>query len=70
VGQDRYRNTLLAYWGGACAATGVPVAETLRASHAEPWAECADVAERLDVFNGFLRVANFNALFRPFSDQF
>lgn len=63
VGQARYRDALLAYWGGACAVTGVTVTEALRASHAKPWAECADDAERLDAFNGFLLVANLDALF-------
>ena len=36
VGQERYRDALLAYWGGACAVTGVTVTEALRASHAKP----------------------------------
>ncbi|MCO1670729.1 HNH endonuclease [Pseudomonas aeruginosa] len=63
VGQDRYRDALLNYWGGACAVTGVTVTEVLRASHAKPWAECTDDAERLDAFNGFLLVANLDALF-------
>jgi hypothetical protein len=70
VGQDRYRNALLAYWGGACAVTGVTVTEALRASHAKPWAECADDAERLDVFNGFLLTANLDALFDRFLISF
>ncbi|MGC3579948.1 HNH endonuclease [Pseudomonas aeruginosa] len=70
VGQDRYRDALLAYWGGACAVTGVTVTETLRASHAKPWAECTDDAERLDAFNGFLLVANLDALFDRFLISF
>jgi hypothetical protein len=70
VGQDHYRDALLAYWGGAYAVTGVTVTETLRASHAKPWAECADDAERLDVFNGFLLVANLDALFDRFLVSF
>ena len=36
--------------------------EVLRASHAKPWAECANDAERLDVFNGFLLVANLDGV--------
>jgi putative restriction endonuclease len=63
VGQDTYRELLLQYWGGACAVTGVVVTEVLRASHAKPWAECASDAERLDVYNGLLLVANLDALF-------
>ena len=70
VGQDRYRDALLNYWGGACAVTGVTVTEALRASHAKPWAECTDDAERLDAFNGFLLVANLDALFDRFLVSF
>lgn len=50
--------------------TGVAVTEALRASHAKPWAECADDAERLDAFNGFLLVANLDALFDRFLISF
>lgn len=70
VGQERYRDALLTYWGGACAVTGVTVTEALRASHAKPWAECPDDAERLDAFNGFLLVANLDALFDRFLISF
>jgi hypothetical protein len=66
----RYRNALLSYWGGTCAVTGVSATEALRASHAKPWAECADDAERLDAFNGFLLVANLDALFDRFLISF
>lgn len=70
VGQDRYRDALLTYWGGACAVTSVAVTEALRASHAKRWAECANDAERLDAFNGFLLVANLDALFDRFLISF
>jgi hypothetical protein len=70
VGQERYRDALLTYWGGACAVTGINVPEVLRASHAKPWAECADDAARLDAFNGFLLVANLDALFDRFLISF
>ncbi|WP_444437553.1 HNH endonuclease [Pseudomonas sp. A6] len=70
VGQDHYRDALLNYWGGACAVTGVAVTEALRASHAKPWAECTDDTERLDAFNGFLLVANLDALFDRFLISF
>jgi len=63
VGQDVFRKAMLDYWGGACAVTGISQTEVLRASHAKPWAECANDAERLDVFNGFLLSANLDALF-------
>ncbi|ALD91668.1 putative restriction endonuclease [Cupriavidus gilardii CR3] len=70
LGQERYRDALMTYWGGACAVTGVTVTAALRASHARPWAECADDAERLDAFNGFLLVANLDALFDRFLISF
>lgn len=63
IGQDTFRAALMDYWGGACAVTGIAVPEVLRASHVKPWADCESDAERLDVFNGFLLVANLDALF-------
>ncbi len=70
VGQNRYRQAMLSYWGGACAVTGLSLAPALRASHAKPWAECATDDERLDVFNGFLLSANLDALFDQFLISF
>lgn len=66
VGQDRYRQAMLDYWGGACAVTGLTLTPALRASHAKPWTDCSTDAERLDVFNGFLLSANLDALFDKF----
>ncbi len=63
VGQNIYRESLMDYWGGACAVTGITIPELLRASHAKPWAECATDAERLNVYNGFLLSAHLDALF-------
>lgn len=63
VGQGIYRESLMDYWGGACAVTGIAVPELLRASHAKPWADCTTDAERLNVFNGFLLCAHLDALF-------
>jgi putative restriction endonuclease len=63
VGQNLFRQALMEYWGGACAVTGLSLPELLRASHAKPWAVCASDVERLDVFNGFLLSAQFDALF-------
>ncbi len=63
VGQDIYRQSQLDYWGGACAVTGIALPELLRASHANPGAECDSDDERLDVFNGFLLAAHLDALF-------
>lgn len=70
IGQNKFRDALLDYWGGACAVTGVSIPEVLRASHAKPWAECESDAERLDVFNGFLLTANLDALFDRFLISF
>lgn len=70
VGQNKFRDAMLDYWGGACAVTGVAIPEVLRASHAKPWAECVTDAERLDVFNGFLLSANLDALFDRFLISF
>ena len=70
VGQNKFRDMMLDYWGGACAVTGVAIPEVLRASHAKPWAECGTDAERLDVFNGFLLCANLDALFDRFLISF
>jgi putative restriction endonuclease len=70
VGQNKFRDAMLDYWGGACAVTGIAIPEVLRASHAKPWAECESDAERLDVFNGFLLSANLDALFDRFLISF
>ncbi len=63
IGQDIYRESLMDYWGGACAVTGIKIPELLRASHAIPWTECQSDADRLNVFNGFLLAAHLDALF-------
>jgi len=70
VGQQGFRNAMLDYWGNACAVTGIAIPAVLRASHAKPWAECTNDAERLDVFNGFLLSANLDALFDRFLISF
>jgi hypothetical protein len=63
LGQNFYRQALLEYWGGACALTGLAIPSLLRASHSKPWADCESDDERLNVFNGFLLAAHFDALF-------
>jgi hypothetical protein len=70
LGQQGFRAAMLDYWGSACAVTSVAVVEALRASHAKPWSDCTADAERLDVFNGFLLTANFDALFDRFLISF
>jgi len=63
VGQDIFRRSLIDYWQGRCAVTGLDVVALLRASHIKPWAQCATDAERLDVFNGLLLAPHLDALF-------
>lgn len=63
VGQDIFRAKLMEYWGGSCAVTGIDIPEMLRASHIKSWADCVEDAERLDIYNGLLLVANLDALF-------
>ncbi len=63
LGQSEFRAGLLDYWQGRCAVTGVAQLELLRASHIKPWADCANDAERLDVHNGFLLTADWDAAF-------
>lgn len=63
LGQDRFRQALLAYWGHRCPLTGITDAALLRASHIIPWAECASDALRLDVHNGLLLSALYDAAF-------
>jgi hypothetical protein len=62
VGQNLFREGLLALWEGRCAITGLDAPELLRASHAKPWADSSDI-ERLDVFNGLLLAAHWDAAF-------
>jgi hypothetical protein len=62
IGQDVFRGALMDYWGGRCPLTGISEPELLRASHIVPWAECND-AQRLDVYNGLLLSALWDAAF-------
>lgn len=63
IGQDVFRSRLMDYWQGCCPLTGISDPALLRASHIIPWAECADDAERLDVHNGLLLSALWDAAF-------
>jgi len=62
VGQELFREGLLALWAGRCAITGVDEPALLRASHAKPWKDASD-GERLDVYNGLLLAAHLDAAF-------
>ena len=63
IGQDIFRARLMDYWQGRCSLTGITDAALLRASHIVPWAECETDAERLDVHNGLLLSALWDAAF-------
>ncbi|MFN3260760.1 MAG: HNH endonuclease [Pikeienuella sp.] len=63
IGQDVFRESLMRYWGGRCPMTGVAEPELLRASHIIPWAQCESDVARLDVHNGLLLSALWDAAF-------
>jgi hypothetical protein len=63
IGQDIFRDRLMDYWQGCCPLTGISDAALLRASHIIPWADCESDAERLDVHNGLLLSALWDAAF-------
>lgn len=63
IGQDVFRRALIRYWDGRCPLTGIREPELLRASHIVPWAECETDAQRLDVHNGLLLSAHWDAAF-------
>lgn len=63
VGQDIFRERLIKYWQGRCPLTGIADSALLRASHIKPWRDCEDDAERLDVHNGLLLSALWDAAF-------
>ena len=63
IGQDIFRASLEDYWCGCCPITGISERALLRASHTKPWADCETDEERLDVYNGFLLAAHFDAAF-------
>jgi hypothetical protein len=63
VGQEVFRKALFAYWGGRCPLTGITDIQLLRASHIVPWAECETDEKRLDVHNGLLLSALWDAAF-------
>jgi hypothetical protein len=62
IGQNIFRDALMDYWGGRCPLSGITEPELLRASHIVAWAE-SDDAKRLDVHNGLLLSALWDAAF-------
>ena len=63
VGQQVFRTALIDYWNGRCPMTGITDRALLRASHIVPWIKCDDDAQRLDVHNGLLLAAHWDAAF-------
>lgn len=63
VGQNIFRERLMAYWQGRCPLTGIADKALLRASHIKPWKDCDSDAERLDVHNGLLLSVLWDAAF-------
>ena len=63
IGQDIFRDSLMDYWRGRCPLTGISDPALLRASHIVPWKACSGNAQRLDVHNGLLLSALWDAAF-------
>lgn len=63
IGQDRFRAALMDYWEARCPLTGITEPQLLRASHIVPWAKCDSDFQRLDVHNGLLLAAHYDAAF-------
>ena len=63
VGQDIFRASLMDYWQGRCPLTGITDPDLLRASHIIAWKDCETDTERLDVHNGLLLSALWDAAF-------
>lgn len=63
IGQGIFRRALVEYWDGRCAVTGINDPALLRASHILPWAACTSDAQRLEVHNGLLLSALWDAAF-------
>lgn len=63
IGQGIFRDRLMTYWEGRCPLTDISDAALLRASHIKPWAQCETDAARLDVHNGLLLSALWDAAF-------
>ncbi|MDN5537353.1 HNH endonuclease [Comamonas sp.] len=72
VGQQKFRKQVMAFWGDACALSGVDVPTLLIASHIVPWSK-SDADVKLDPFNGLLLAPHYDRLFDQglisFSDE-
>jgi predicted restriction endonuclease len=61
IGQRKYREKLINYWGG-CAIIGYKTTSLLIASHIKPWRAAKD-EERLNYFNGLLLLPSLDKAF-------
>lgn len=62
LGQGKFREKVLHFWGNGCSVTGSKVSDAIRASHIKPWRN-SDNKERLDADNGLPLIASLDALF-------
>ena len=63
IGQNIFRDRLMDYWQARCPLTGISDPALLRASHIIPWKKCDGDAERLNIHNGLLLSALWDAAF-------
>jgi predicted restriction endonuclease len=63
IGQEIFRDALLEYWESRCPLTGITSPDLLKSSHIMPWSHCKTDAQRLDVYNGLLLSALWDAAF-------
>ena len=63
IGQEIFRDRLMTYWRGRCPLTGIMDVALLRASHIIPWKDCPNDGERLNIHNGLLLSALWDAAF-------
>jgi putative restriction endonuclease len=61
IGQGKFRQLLVEMWEG-CAVTDIKLPNVLRASHIKPWRFSTN-SERLDPYNGFLLLPQYDQLF-------
>ena len=61
LGQGKYRSELIKIWRG-CAVSGYSDTSLLIASHIKPWSPSSN-SEKLDPYNGFLLLPNYDKLF-------
>ena len=62
VGQGKFRQDLLEFWGNTCSVTKVDNPNFLRASHIKPWKD-SDDKECVNKYNGLLLTPNLDILF-------